>query len=78
MATVKALQDVAAMVIDTDSVGVAVVGVYESDGGQWVNVKFRHADEKIAFEIEVFGRAIMPDEVLDDGLIQVHKRHFLN
>lgn len=76
MATVKQLQDAASLYVGFG--WVEVVGTYETDEGVWVNIYYKDRDEKCLLENDVFGRALTPDEILDNGRIEVHKRAFLN
>jgi hypothetical protein len=76
MATAKQLQDAAAFYVGLGM--TEVIGTYETDEGKWVNVYFTDRDEKTALETDLFGRVLAPDEIDDNGRIEVHKRHFLN
>lgn len=78
MATVSTLRSAAQLYVDPNDDYVEVVGTYETDELKWLNVYFGSREEKIAFEIEIFGGALVPDEILESGYIEVHKRHFLH
>ena len=73
MPTAKQLSDAAYIFVDTSISGTRIVGIYESDDGLWVNVYYRDRAEKIAYERDMFGRVLIPDEVID-GYIELHNR----
>lgn len=73
MPTARELQDAAYVFVDVSAGKAILVGIYESDDGRWINVYYRDRAEKIAYEQDVFGRVLIPDEVID-GYIELHNR----